>query len=166
MPFPAFYFKSKNGEQIIRIRNLGDKPLVNTEIESWNLIVLHKGSEEKWRIEFSIPFPNVIKADEERDLLLKTFLNSSETSFELWPHLHPKYAKFKILLKVRFHDIRGIRYQAKFAMGKGELNIISSPKRWRWYFEISDFFQTIVIEKIKKEYWRHQYVAKKRSAKN
>ena len=154
MPIPAFYFRTRDDKELIRIRNLGNKPMFNTKIEPWNLIIFLKKGEENWRLEFQIPFPNIIKEDEERDLTLKTLKNGSETDFMLWPHLHPKYAKFYIPLKVTFQDLRGIKYQAKYSMGTGGLNLIKAPKRWKYYFPIINYFHNLIIEKIKKEYYR------------
>lgn len=39
MPIPSVYIRKRNNKDIFRIRNLGYKPLVNINIEKWNLFL-------------------------------------------------------------------------------------------------------------------------------
>lgn len=131
MPIPAFYFRDSSGKAKLRIRNLGNKPMFNIKIEDWNLHIF--GGKErvvKWKLKISVPFPNIIEVGEERDLKIDSYWDNTLTSFEMWPHLHPEYAKFTIPLKVTFQDVRGITYKAKFAMGKGGLSLVKPPKKY------------------------------------
>lgn len=164
MPIPAFYFRNNSGNEKLRIRNLGNKPMFNIKIEDWNLHIF--GGKEhvvKWKLKITVPFPNIIEVSEERDLKIDSYLDNILSSFEMWPHLHPEYANFTIPLKVTFQDIRGITYKAKFSMGKGGLSLLKPPKKYNVFKIALEYLIDILSGFIKYyfSYIKYNVVGKK-----
>lgn len=128
MPIPVIYLrKGKDSlKKICRIRNLGYGPMLNIHIDDFNFSTDKKSS----RLTLELPPPNILKTNEERDLIVKSYIDSNlQSNFDLSVHLDPEFANLYIPLNIYFEDIRGIKYIVTIAMGTGKLKILKPVSR-------------------------------------
>lgn len=106
--------------KILRIRNLWSKPIKDIEIEPINRGNLFK-------LYFRIDDTNILKQDEERDLI-----HDSDTN--IGKHLvfpssfNPKYANADFDMKIKFKDMQNIRYEYVFNLGKSGIFVKNSKR--------------------------------------
>lgn len=130
-PIPALYVREREGKDILRIRNIGLKPMINTSIEDWNIHFFSSERTEKYNFKFEIPLPNIIAVDEEKDILVVQNFNGNTTkNSEISPMINPKYSPFLTPIHVIFSDISGKKYYTKFLFGRGKLKMSSPIKRY------------------------------------
>lgn len=113
------------------------------------------------KIVLSVPFPNILKSDEERDLHSKTYLKGEGvSSFDFSKLLNPRYSSHNIPLRINFQDIRGTTYQAKFMFGMGKLSLIKSPRKKNKIFIYIESFLYYCLGEFKFILFRVEYKIK------
>lgn len=136
LPFPVVYMREDKAtrKRKFRIRNLGYGPMLNTKIEEFNLTIKDMNN-KKISLKFSVPSPNVLATNEERDLLSEAYSGDARhNDFDniLTTYLDPQYALHKnalVPLKVTFEDSRGTKYKTIIGFGTGGLAILEPPQR-------------------------------------
>lgn len=148
-PIPALYLKERNGKDYLLLKNIGSKPLINIDIENWNITLFLKDRTERYRFEFSVPFPNIVVPEEEIDVQIKQSYNGKEENVSgISPFINPRYSPFITPVHVIFSDISGKKYYARFLFGGGKLKMLGAIKK---YTIIKSIHMKIA------EYW---YIAK------
>lgn len=101
-PIPALYLRTREKKDYLRLRNIGLKPMINTEIENWNIHIFLVDRTERYKFEFSIPLPNIVIPNEEIDINITQFCNEIKESYnEMSPLINPRYSALTTPVHVR-----------------------------------------------------------------
>lgn len=156
-PIPAIYWRPRDGKDYIRMRNIGEKPMINIEIEDWYITFYSKKNTEKYCFKFSIPLPNIIVKDEEIDIKVDEYCNGVQVhNSGLSPLVNPNFSPFLTTVKVLFNDITGKKYFCRFLFGKGKFKLTGPIQKWSIpnaiYFKIKDISIPIKEPLLKRWY--------------
>jgi len=130
-PIPALYLQEKNRNEYLILKNIGPKPMINIEIESWNIHFHNKKFIEKYTFSFIIPLPCILLSGDESVIETHQYYNGKEDAGNgVSPLISPNYSSLSSPIHVIFQDISGDKYNAIFQFGSGKLKMVGPIKKF------------------------------------